>query len=129
MIITWYGQACFKVQSGDKALILDPFDKSIGLTPPSGQADMVLVTHQHKDHNNIASLKGDFFLADSPGEYEVKGVKITGIQSFHDNEQGKKRGVNTMYLVEAEGITILHMGDFGQDELEDNQLELIGSVN
>ena len=88
MIITWYGQACFRIQSGDKALVLDPFEKSVGLTPPSVQADIVFVTHEHSDHNNIKTIKGDYFLVNGPGEYEIKGIKATGIASYHDNEKG-----------------------------------------
>lgn len=129
MVITWYGQACFKIQSGDKTLILDPFAKSIGLTPPSIQADIVLVTHEHSDHNNIKAIKDDYFLVNGPGEYEIKGVKVKGITSFHDKEKGVSRGLNTLYLIEVEGIKILHCGDFGQERLEDIQLEKIGGVD
>ena len=129
MIITWYGQACFKIQSGDKALVLDPFEKSVGLMPPSIQADILFVTHEHFDHNNIKAIKGDYFLINGPGEYEVKGIKAKGIASYHDNEEGAKRGLNTLYLIEVEGIHILHCGDLGQDLLDDKQLEEIGSVD
>ncbi|MEK7791433.1 MAG: MBL fold metallo-hydrolase, partial [Deltaproteobacteria bacterium] len=129
MVITWYGQACFKIQSGERTLVLDPFAKSIGLTPPGISADVVFVTHEHSDHSNVKSIKGDFFLINGPGEYEVKGVKATGILSFHDNEKGVKRGLNTLYLIEVEGIRILHCGDLGQDQLENSQLEEIGEVD
>ena len=129
MIITWYGQACFKIQSGDKALVIDPFVKKIGLTPPNIQADIVFVTHEHFDHSNIKAIKGDYFLINGPGEYEIKGIKARGIASFHDDEKGVKRGLNTLYLIEFEEIRILHMGDFGQSALNDKQLEAIGRVD
>ncbi len=129
MIITWYGQACFKIQSGDKALVLDPFEKSVGLAPPSVQADVVFITHEHFDHNNTKAIKGNYFLVNGPGEYEIKGIKARGITSYHDNEKGAKRGLNTLYLIEMEGIHILHCGDLGQDLLDDKQLEEIGSVD
>jgi len=129
MIITWYGQACFKIQSGEKAIIIDPYAKSIGLNPPSIQADLVFVTHEHADHSNIGTVKGDYFLVNGPGEYEIKGIKARGISSFHDNEGGSKRGLNTLYSIEAEGIKILHMGDIGQERLEGKQLEEIGDVD
>lgn len=129
MVIIWYGQACFKIQSGEKTLILDPFAKSIGLVPPAIQADVVFVTHEHADHNNIKAIRGDYFLINGPGEYEVKGIKAKGIASFHDNEKGAKRGLNTLYLIEAEGIRILHCGDLGQERLEDTQLEEIGRID
>jgi len=129
MVITWYGQACFKIQSGEKAIVIDPYAKSIGLNPPSIQADLVFVTHEHADHSNINTVRGDYFLVNGPGEYEVKGIKARGILSFHDNEGGAKRGLNTLYLIEVEGIKILHMGDIGQERLEDKQLEEVGDVD
>jgi len=129
MVITWYGQACFKIQSGERTMIIDPYAKSIGLNPPQVSADLVFVTHEHADHSNIHAVKGDYFLINGPGEYEIKGIKARGISSFHDNERGAKRGLNTLYLIEAEGIKILHMGDIGQERLEDRQLEELGSVD
>lgn len=129
MIITWYGQACFKLQSGDKVLVIDPFAKKIGLAPPNIQADIVFVTHEHFDHSNIKAIKGDYFLVNGPGEYEIKGVKARGISSFHDDEKGAKRGFNTLFLIELEEIRILHMGDFGQSALDDKQLEAVGRVD
>lgn len=129
MVISWYGQACFKIQSGERTIAIDPFAKTIGLTPPSIQADIVFVTHEHSDHNNVKAMKGEYFLVNGPGEYEVKGVKAKGIQSFHDNEQGLKRGLNTIYLIELEGIRVLHLGDLGQDLLDDQQVEEIGRVD
>lgn len=129
MIITWYGQACFKIQSGEKTIIIDPYAKSIGLNPPNVLADLVFVTHEHADHSNVAAVKGDYFLINGPGEYEVKGIKARGIFSFHDAERGAKRGLNTLYLIEVEGIKLLHMGDIGQEKLEDKQLDEIGDVD
>lgn len=129
MIIQWYGQACFRIQSGATVIFIDPFAKTIGLQPPRGEAQLVLVTHDHADHNNAAALGGDFFLVDGPGEYEVKGIKITGISSFHDNAEGKERGLNTMYRVEVEGMVLAHVGDLGQKTLSDEQLEQMGEVD
>lgn len=129
MIIAWYGQSCFKIESKDRTIVIDPFSKSIGLTPPSVQADIVFVTHDHPDHNNAGAIKGDYLLINSPGEYEVKGVKAQGIESFHDDADGTKRGFNTLYLIEAEGIRMLHLGDLGQSLLQDRQIEQIGSVD
>ncbi|MBU1136919.1 MBL fold metallo-hydrolase [Patescibacteria group bacterium] len=131
MTISWYGHSCFKIsnQGGHLTLIIDPFDKSIGLTPPRGTADIVLVSHNHHDHNNIKSIAGKPFIVDGPGEYEVKGVSINGIASYHDNKKGEERGVNTIYLIEMDKIKICHLGDFGQEKLSDSQLEAIGNVD
>ncbi|MDD5589725.1 MAG: MBL fold metallo-hydrolase [Candidatus Portnoybacteria bacterium] len=130
MVITWYGQSCFKIQSGETVLFTDPFDKSIGLTPPRGQANIVTISHHHYDHDNVEALSGEnLFLIDGPGEYEVKGVNVTGILTFHDSEEGKKRGTNTAYIIEIEGIKICHLGDFGQDKLNDEQLEAMNGAD
>ena len=129
MVITWYGQACFKIQSGDLAVAIDPFSKDIGLTPPRWKADVVLVTHGHFDHNNAESLAGEPFVITGPGEYEVKGVTVRGIPTYHDKTQGKERGLNTIYRIEMEGISLLHMGDFGEEKAREETLEEIGDVD
>lgn len=115
MVITWYGQSCFKIQSGDLVVVIDPFSKEIGLTPPRFRTDIAISTHQHPDHNNLESITGEPFIIAGPGEYEVKGAYIHGIQTFHDNKQGAERGLNTIYLIEIEGIRLLHMGDYGEE--------------
>ncbi|MEX2008072.1 MAG: MBL fold metallo-hydrolase [Candidatus Spechtbacterales bacterium] len=129
MVITWYGQACFKIQSGPLSLIIDPFEQKIGLTPPKIEAQLVLVTHDHYDHNNIATVKGNPFVVDGPGEFEYQGVRILGVPSFHDNVEGKERGLNTIYAMDIEGMRLVHLGDIGQDKLIDEQIEALGTVN
>lgn len=129
MIIQWHGQSCFKIQSGDLVLVIDPYSKELGLTPPRYRTDIVLVTHNHYDHSNLSSLGGEPFLISGPGEYETKGVYIHGIPSFHDSVQGKERGVNTIYVVEIDGVCIAHLGDFGEGPLRDETLDSIGDVD
>ena len=129
MNITWYGQSCFKIQSKDTVLITDPFDKKIGLKPPFGAADIVTISHDHYDHNNFQVIKNDPFVIDSTGEYEIKKVRIKGINSYHDNQEGKERGQNVIYKIEMEGMKICHLGDLGQSNLINGQLEKIGQVD
>jgi len=129
MVITWYGQSCFKIQSGDLVIAIDPFSKDIGLTPPRFRADIALITHDHADHNNLASLSGEPFAITGPGEYETKGVYIRGIPTFHDNARGDIRGLNTMYLIDMEHIRVVHMGDFGEDALREETSEIMGTVD
>ncbi|MFH0852706.1 MAG: MBL fold metallo-hydrolase [bacterium] len=130
MVIVWYGQSCFKIQSGDTILFTDPFDKSVGLTPPRGQADIVTISHHHYDHDNAEALNSSGpFIIDGPGEYEIKGVNIAGLKTFHDDEQGKERGDSTAYVIEMEGIKICHLGDIGQTKLTNEQLEIIDGVD
>lgn len=117
MIITWYGHSCFKIQSGDLVIVTDPFAKEIGLTPPRVRTDMVTVSHGHFDHNNAEALTGEPFVITGPGEYEVKGVYVHGVETFHDTDQGASRGLNTIYSIKIEDLVIAHMGDFGEGEL------------
>ncbi|PJE69583.1 MAG: MBL fold metallo-hydrolase [Candidatus Staskawiczbacteria bacterium CG10_big_fil_rev_8_21_14_0_10_38_10] len=132
--ITWAGQSCFQInfssaKNGSINIVIDPFDETIGLKPPSFPADILLVTHDHHDHNNVKAVKGEPFVIKGPGEYEVKGVHINGILAFHDDQQGKEKGENVIYVIEAEDMKICHLGDLGQRQLTDEQLEKIGSVD
>ncbi len=142
MQLSWKGQACFHIiiaqRNGHEQvrLVIDPYDSSIGLRMPSLEADIVLSTHDHADHNNIKGVKGpaspqggDAFVITGPGEYEIKGVSIQGISSFHDDVEGKERGKNTIYVIEAEGIRVCHVGDLGQSELTSEQVERMGNVD
>jgi len=129
MTITWFGQSCFRIEAKEGSLLIDPFSKEIGLKPPKIKDDLVLVTHQHLDHNNIADINPEALLIDGPGEYERKGIQVQGILSYHDKSQGKERGLNTIYLIKAEEMTVCHLGDFGQGKLDDAQVEAIGDVD
>jgi len=133
MTIIWHGHSFFQILIPRKEtsvkIAIEPYDEQIGLKPPSLEADILLITHNHHDHNNIKAIKGTPFLISGPGEYEIKGVFIQGIFSFHDNAQGKERGENTIYTLESEGIKVCHLGDLGQKELTDEQLEKIGNVD
>lgn len=129
MVITWYGQSCFKIQSGDLVIALDPFSKEIGLTPPRFRADILLISHSHYDHSNRDSLAGEPMLISGPGEYEAKGVYIRGIQTFHDDNEGKERGTNTVYTIDIEGMRLAHCGDLGEKELRDEKLEAMGDID
>ncbi|MQK95695.1 MBL fold metallo-hydrolase, partial [Escherichia coli] len=71
----------------------------------------------------------NYFLIEKAGEYEVKEVFIKAIPSFHDNSKGKERGENLIFLIEVEGLKLCHLGDFGQKELESEQIEEIGEVD
>lgn len=130
MTITWYGHSCFKVanQGGHLTIITDPFDKNIGLTPPRGNVDIVTISHEHLDHNNIKNIAGHPFIINGPGEYEIKGTSILGLATSHETDKNQDSSLNTIYLIEMDGIRLCHLGDLGQS-LSDNQLEAIGQVD
>lgn len=131
MIITWQGHSCFKIQ--DKigpdgvTVVCDPFDKEVGLKVPNFEADIVTVSHDHHDHNNVAALRGNPFVVDCAGEYDVKGVMIEGIDAYHDEKKGAERGANLIFRIEIDDISITHLGDLGH-VLDNTQLErLVGT--
>jgi len=134
MQIIWHGQSCFQIvvsrgKNGQAAIVIDPFSEEIGLRPPKLEADILLITHDHYDHNNVKAVSGSPFLISGPGEYEIKEVFIQGVPAFHDNSQGKERGQTTIYVIEAEELRVCHLGDIGQKELTSEQLEKIGEVD
>ncbi|MDO8240609.1 MAG: MBL fold metallo-hydrolase [Candidatus Moranbacteria bacterium] len=133
MNIQYYGHSCFKITTKpagrgqeDVNAFIDPFDKTIGLRPPQGQADLVLVTHNHSDHNNVSALKGEPSIIDIPGEYSVKGINVVGFQSEHGPT--KNPTPNTIFIIESEDIKICHLGDLGTD-LTEKQLSEIDGVD
>ena len=129
MQITWLGQACFKIQGKEVTIVTDPYDnKYTGLKLPRLNADIVSVSHNHLDHNNIKVINGDPFVVNNPGEYETKKVFIWGIHSWHDNQEGAERGNNTIFVFKFEDIKIAHLGDLG-NSLTDQQLEKLESVD
>ena len=135
MIIQYYGHSCFKITTKpagrgqeDVNIFLDPFDKTVGLRPPQGQANLALVSHDHHDHNNVSALKGEPTVLDIPGEYSVQGINIIGLDSHHDNKKGEERGKNTIFILETEDIRLCHLGDLGST-LSEKQLEDINGVD
>jgi L-ascorbate metabolism protein UlaG (beta-lactamase superfamily) len=134
MKIIWHGQSLFEIavsarQGEETKIVIDPFDESYGLKLPKLQADILLVSHEHKDHSNIGGVFGNYFLIENPGEYEANGVYVKGIPAFHDSSSGKERGKITMFKILAEEIKICHLSDLGQKELTEQQLEEIGEVD
>ncbi len=132
MIITWQGHSCFKIQ--DKistdgiTVVTDPFDKSTGLKVPNFEANIVTVSHDHFDHNNVSSLRGNPFIVNMAGEYDVKNVLVEGIESYHDDKKGEERGKNIIYRIEMEDISIVHLGDLGHS-LDNSQLEKLEATD
>lgn len=134
MEIKFLGQSCFQIKGKKVTIVTDPFDpEAVGLKLPRLSAEIVTVSHHHSDHNNFSAISGtpqksQPFVVDGPGEYEISEVRIIGITSFHDKQQGKNRGKNTIYNIELEGLRITHLGDLGH-KLTEEQIEEIGSTD
>lgn len=119
MEIKYLGHSSFLIKTKTAKIVTDPFDsKMVGLKFPKVEADIVTISHQHQDHNQsqlVLSVDNEEKLViDLPGEFEKKGVRITGYLTYHDQEKGKQRGENIIYKIEAEGISVLHCGDLGE---------------
>ena len=129
MKLKWYGHSCFGMTfENGTMLITDPFDDTVGYPLCTARADAVLSSHDHFDHNHIQSVSGNPKLINTPGAHEINGVRITGTHSFHDPEQGKLRGENVIFVVEADGLRIAHLGDLGHMPNEE-QLKAISDVD
>lgn len=127
--ITWLGHACFLIVAGDGTRVLtDPFDGTVGYDLPAVQADVVTVSHGHFDHNNIGVVQGSPQVMDSPGKRSFGGVRIRGVQTYHDTKGGAVRGPNTVFIVETDGMTICHAGDLGHNP-SDEAVKNIGEVD
>ena len=113
MKITWIGHACFLVEGRDVRVMTDPYDEHIPYKAPSFPTDVVTVSHEHSDHNAVDRVPGSPEVVRGPGEHTAHGIKFTGIATFHDEEQGKKRGPNTIFTFAVDGITLAHFGDLG----------------
>jgi len=127
MNITWLGQTAFKIQGKEVTIAIDPHDKT-GLKMPKFQADLLLITDSNPQINTKA-IKADPFLIDGPGEYEVKNVFVYGLKAYRDNKKGEENGMITAYLLDFEGVKIAHLGEIGQDNLTERQLEKLEGVD
>jgi L-ascorbate metabolism protein UlaG (beta-lactamase superfamily) len=126
--IKWFGHSCFLISLGDGIRIMtDPFDQSVGYPIPDVSADVVAVSHDHFDHNNVSAVKGGPEVVKGTGEKKAKGISFKGVGAFHDEKQGSLRGKDTIFLWELGGIKFAHLGDLGT-ELSQDQIKEMGSV-
>jgi len=132
MEITWYGHSCFRLTERNYATVVtDPFDsKTIGYDSLKLKSDIVTVSHDAPGHNFTDAVKGTTYTIDGPGEFEIGGVFITGVQS--DSSGGKKKKDNsrrnTIYVFDYDGITVAHLGDLQQTPTQ-SEIESLGTVN
>lgn len=129
MEITFLGHSSFRLRGKTATLVTDPFEsKMIGLKFPKVSADIVTISHDHNDHNQADLVSGSPFVISGPGEYEVKGVSVYGLATFHDEQGGAERGKNTVYVINIDGMKLAHLGDLGH-ELSEGQLEELADID
>jgi len=128
MEISWLGHSCFRIKGKQATVITDPYPPDLGYSLGKLTANIVTVSHQHPGHSYVQGINDEPRLITGPGEYEIGGVLITGIATFHDQERGQKRGKNTVYLMEVDEVSVCHLGDLGH-VLTAEQVEEIDDVD
>lgn len=115
MKIRYLGHSCFELtESTGTKIVTDPYG-AVGFRMPSVAADAVTVSHDHFDHNNISAVKGKPVVFNKEGTYEIGGVDVIAIKSYHDGENGEKRGDNLIFKFRMDGLEICHLGDLGEE--------------
>lgn len=140
MRVDWYGQAAFHLSGHEGTVFIDPIGDtsrlaSRGLTldypkPEGVTADLVLITHEHADHNGVQTIGGDpAVLRSTAGRLDSPVGEVVAIASEHDEAAGTERGPNTIFVFTLDGVRVAHFGDFGQTGLRDEQAAAIGEVD
>lgn len=135
MEITYLGHSCFKLKNkAGLVLFIDPFrGEMVGEVLPKDVADVLLISHDHDDHNAREVITGavnrtETFVIDKEGEYEIAGVLIAALKTYHDKVNGEERGKNLIFSIVTDNINIVHLGDLGH-KLSASQVERLGSVD
>ena len=140
MQVEWYGQSAFRLAGGGSTVAIDPFGDMSALAgrglqfdyPPIDglEADLLLVTHEHRDHNAVEVVGGDpVVLRSTAGTFESPLGTVLAVASEHDENAGTERGPNTIFRFELDGLRVCHFGDFGQRGLREEQAAAIGPVD
>ncbi|MFO8034240.1 MAG: MBL fold metallo-hydrolase [Candidatus Bipolaricaulota bacterium] len=126
--IRWLGHACFRIESADGTVLLtDPYDESVPYKPPEGPAHVVLVTHEHFDHNAVDRVQGSPEVIRGTGEQSAHGITFRGIPAFHDAEGGRQRGHDVIFRFTLDDVVLAHFGDLGHS-LTDEQRKPLEEV-
>jgi L-ascorbate metabolism protein UlaG (beta-lactamase superfamily) len=127
--IRWHGHSCFEI-TNDITMVTDPHDgKSIGIPAPSVTGELILVSHDHYDHNKVKSVEGENSKIIMDGRKRaIENIEIKGFDSFHDEAGGAKRGSNLIYRFTWDGINFCHLGDLGH-ALDEKTIDEIGTVD
>lgn len=129
MDIDWYGRSCFRLREGGMTIVTDPYDKSSGYNLPRLRADIVTVSHSSPEHAAVSAVKNEGKTLSRPGEYEIGGVFITGIQTWRGNgSKGAEKEENTVFVFEFGDLTVCHLGDLAK-VLTQAQVESLPAID
>jgi L-ascorbate metabolism protein UlaG (beta-lactamase superfamily) len=140
MRVEWHGQSAFTLTGPEAKVFIDPFGEMSSVAergmrfdyPPieSNGVDLLLVTHEHRDHNAVEAIGGEpAVLRSTAGKLESPIGEVLAVASEHDESAGTERGPNTIFVFELDGLRVAHFGDFGQRELREEQAAAIGAVD
>jgi len=124
--VTWLGHGCFRLRGRGAAVVTDPYPPAIGLKLSRMDAEVVTVSHEHDNHNYTQVVRDGAYEIHGPGEYEIAGVSVIGVPTYHDEQKGAKHGRNTVYLIEIDDVRVCHLGDLGH-KLDDSEAEAVAS--
>jgi L-ascorbate metabolism protein UlaG (beta-lactamase superfamily) len=128
MKLKWFGHSCFLLTSDSGIRVLtDPYNEMVGKLPAI-EAEIVTVSHQHGDHNNVKAVNGPYTVVDKPGTFYGDGLEVSGIETAHDESGGSKRGKNVVFKISMDGLSFCHCGDLGH-LLTPEQVKAIGKVD
>ena len=128
MDVTWLGHGCFRLRGKAAAVVNDPYPPTLGPRLPRLEADLLTISHEHENHAYLRAVKDGAYVISGPGEYEVAGVVVNGLPTYHDAAGGAEHGRNTVYVIELDEVRVCHLGDLGH-ALDDRALETIGNVD
>jgi L-ascorbate metabolism protein UlaG (beta-lactamase superfamily) len=140
MRVEWHGQAAFSQRAPEGNVFIDPFGDVSGLKargiafdyPPieAEGIDLVLVTHEHADHNGVEAIAGGpAVLRSTAGRLDSPIGDVLAIASEHDEAAGTERGPNTIFALALDGLRLAHFGDFGQTQLRPEQRQALGTID
>jgi L-ascorbate metabolism protein UlaG (beta-lactamase superfamily) len=140
MHVEWHGQSAFTLKGAGSKVFIDPFadmsmlaDRGMQFDYPPievDEVDLLLVTHEHLDHNGVEAISGaPALLRSTAGRLESPLGEVTAIASEHDEAAGTERGPNTIFVFDLDGLRVAHFGDFGQAALRPEQAEAIGEID
>ncbi|HEY4824097.1 MAG TPA: MBL fold metallo-hydrolase [Solirubrobacteraceae bacterium] len=141
MRVEWFGQSAFHLDGEQGSVAIDPFGDMSSLSSERGiqwdypaiaglEPDLLLVTHEHRDHNAVEAIDGEpAVLRSTAGTLDSPLGEVVAIASEHDDAAGTRRGPNTIFVFSLDGVRVCHMGDFGQSGLREEQAQAIGEVD
>ncbi len=141
MRVEWYGQSAFRLSGAEQSVAIDPFADMSAMAASRGmqfdyppiegvEADLLLVTHEHMDHNGVEAIGGEpTVLRSTAGTLQSPLGEVVAIASEHDEAAGTERGPNTIFVFELDGLRVCHFGDFGQSTLREEQAAAVGSCD